>query len=177
METQLHVSFICARGLFQARVCSLFCVAQILRAPRGPGQLTLLVFLWNYHPFQGLQCFPQLYLKNPWHPSDVWLQLSVSVSVSCRVELFRGQFCQAPVCKHNRVSLIMSVIGFKLNCLLIGHFFSLYSIFVSAFLLDSTKIALNILWVGWSPYLSIGFLSGYRKWLFSFHVTNAWHLG
>ena len=46
--------------------------------------------------------------------------------------------------------------GLKLDQLLVGHSFSLCSIFVPAFLVDRTNFGLKVLWVGCCPYLSTG---------------------
>ena len=81
METELHICYICAWGSILAPVRSLV-GGSSLGAPRGPGQLTLLVFLWGSHPLQFLQSFPQLFHKSPQTLSSVWLCVSESVSVS-----------------------------------------------------------------------------------------------
>lgn len=44
---------------------ALWLVIQSLIAPNGPGQLTLLVFLWNPCPLQVPQSFSQLFHKSP----------------------------------------------------------------------------------------------------------------
>ena len=51
METELHSCYICARDLLKPG-CLLWLVVQSLRAPRHPGQLTLLVLLWDSHSFR-----------------------------------------------------------------------------------------------------------------------------
>jgi hypothetical protein len=60
-----------------------------------------LVFLWHFYPLQGPQLFLQLFHKNLWAPSNIWLWISESVSVRSWVEPLRGQLCQIPVCKNN----------------------------------------------------------------------------
>ena len=67
------------------------------------------VFLWSSYSFWGLQSFLLFFHKSPQPPSTVWLWVCVSVWVSCWVEPLWGQ--HAPVCKHNRVSLVVLGIG------------------------------------------------------------------
>jgi hypothetical protein len=76
---------------------------QFLKAPKSPGYLTLLDFLWGSLPFPGSQFFVLLFHMGLWPLSDVWLCVSVSVSVSYSVEPFRSQWCKASVCKQNRI--------------------------------------------------------------------------
>ena len=52
-----HVYVVVGGGSDQP-VYGFWLVAQSLGAPRGPGYLTLLVFLWGYHFLEGLQCLP-----------------------------------------------------------------------------------------------------------------------
>jgi hypothetical protein len=54
METELYICYICAGAPFQPMYAR-WLKAQSLRAPRGPGELTLLVFLWSSYPLQGFQ--------------------------------------------------------------------------------------------------------------------------
>ena len=71
------------------------------------------------------------------------------------VQPLRGQPCQAPVCKHNKASVIMSGIGAhhgmepNLGWSLNNLIFSLRSTFVPAFLLDGTNSGSELLKVCW----------------------------
>lgn len=98
----LHI----CRGLLPAPVCSLIGGSV---SESSQGYLTV-GFLWGFLPIQGLQFPPppQAFYICSRPPSNVWLWASVSVSVSCWVEPFRGQLCWAPVSKHNK-SIINNV--------------------------------------------------------------------
>ena len=67
MNTKLYICYICTRGrLDPAHVYALWLMVQSLGAPKGPGQLTLLVFLWSpYPPLLVSQSFLQLFYKTP----------------------------------------------------------------------------------------------------------------
>jgi uncharacterized membrane protein (DUF106 family) len=88
------------------------------------------------------------------------------------VEPLRGQV--APVCKHDRVSLIVLVIG---ACpwdgsqvgLVIGWPFpqSLLPPLSPAFLVDRIDFGLKVLWVGWYLYCSTGVPAWLQKVAFS----------
>ena len=52
--------------------------------------------------------------------------------------------------------MLVHRVSFKLGCLLVGHSFSLCSIFVPVLLLDRTNFGSEVLWVGWCPYCSTG---------------------
>jgi hypothetical protein len=41
----------------------------------------------------------------------VWLWVTASISIPCLMKPLRRLLCQAPVCKHSRVSLIVSGVG------------------------------------------------------------------
>ena len=111
-EDKMNICYICVGdcGVDSAYVCTLM-VVQSLGAPKGPGQLTRLVFLWNSCSFQVPQSFPQLFHKIPRANSIFQLWISTTVSVICLVEPLRGQLCQVPVCKHDSLSLIVAGIG------------------------------------------------------------------
>ena len=53
--------------------------------------------------------------------------------------------------------------GQRLGRLLVGHAFSLYSVFVLVFLLDRTRFGSKVLWVDWCPYSSLGSLVWLRE--------------
>jgi hypothetical protein len=73
---------------------ALWFMVQSLRAPKVLGKLTLLVFLWSLYSFLVPQSFPQLFHKTLQDPSNVWLWVFASTSVSCWVEPFREQLCR-----------------------------------------------------------------------------------
>ena len=68
IKTKLHICCICAEGLGPARVCSLVGGSDS-KSPKGPGQLTLLFFLWSSYSFWGLQFFLLFFNKSPQAPS------------------------------------------------------------------------------------------------------------
>jgi hypothetical protein len=89
-----------------------------------------------------------------------WLAVSVCICLSqLQIVPLRGQPCQAPVCKHIIASVIVSGLGalhpppahemeIKLGWSLDHFSFSLFSIFVSAVLLDWNNSETGILTVG-----------------------------
>jgi hypothetical protein len=66
---------------------------------------TLLVFLWSLYflqvPNSSIR-LPELHL--------MFGRVFLHLSIGCWVGPLRGELCQAPVCKHTRLSLIVSVI-------------------------------------------------------------------
>jgi hypothetical protein len=76
---------------FVQAMYALWLMAQSLRTPYDTGRLTLSVFLWATYSLLG----PQPYLSSINHhpPSNVWLWVSASVSVSYWIEPSRGQLC------------------------------------------------------------------------------------
>ena len=73
-------------------------VVQSLESPKGPGKLTLMVFLWNSYPLQGLQSFPLFFHKSPQAPSTVWLWVSMSESAAGWNLTEDNMLLSAPVC-------------------------------------------------------------------------------
>jgi hypothetical protein len=73
-------------------LCVLWLVAQFLKAPRGSGLLTVVVFLRASHAPQGLWSF-QLFSKCPGPLTNTGLWVSASVSVCCWEECLRRQLC------------------------------------------------------------------------------------
>ena len=71
----------------------------------------ILALLVEFLPTLDSSILLQLFHKTFQAQSNIWLWVSASVSVSCWVEPLRGQLCWSPICKHNRVSLIVSGIG------------------------------------------------------------------
>jgi len=65
----------------------------------------------GFSSISGPTILPHPFRKCPWPPFNVWLWVSASVSIHCCAEPLRGQLCWAPICKHNRVSLIISLIS------------------------------------------------------------------
>ena len=107
----------------------------------------LLIFLWSSYLLWGLQSFLLFFHKSPKIISSVWLCVCASVWVGFRVEPLRGQF--APVCKHNRVSLIVSRIG---ACLWDGsHVLATPSFLIDRFEVESfvgMLVPLSLHWGG-----------------------------
>ena len=135
----------------------------------SPSYLTLLIFMWNSYPFQGLQSLLLFFHKSLQTSSSVWLWVPISVWVTCCVEPLRGQ--HASVCKHTRVSWIVLGIGpcpwdgFPAGPVLSGHLLSLSSIPWACYSYRQDKVWVESV-VGWlgvsiSP---LGFLSLYRRW-------------
>ena len=58
-------------------------VVQSLGVTKGPGQLTLLIFLWGSYPIWVPQSFSLFFHKTPGALSNVWLWVPASLSVSC----------------------------------------------------------------------------------------------
>jgi hypothetical protein len=96
--------------------------------------------------------------------STQWSAESICIcSSQLLVDPFRGQQYQAPVCKHNMASVIVSRLGVcvneidpKLGQSLGGLSFSLCSIFVPAFSLGRNNSGLNILKMGGCSPISTG---------------------
>lgn len=86
-------------------------MVQSLAALKGPDQLPLLFFLWSPYILLVPQFFPYFFNKTHSELPTVWLSVSISVSIGCWMEPLRGQLYQAPLCNHNRVSLILSEAG------------------------------------------------------------------
>lgn len=66
----------------------------------GLGQMILYVFLWYFLTHWLLHTFLSLFHKIPKAPPNVWLWISVSVSIRCWIKPLRGQLCQSPICKY-----------------------------------------------------------------------------
>lgn len=59
MKTELPICCLCGRqGLCSVQPTYALWLVQSLRAPRGPGYLTLLVFLWSFYPLPGPSILP-----------------------------------------------------------------------------------------------------------------------
>lgn len=158
---------------------ALWLVAQPLRVLKGPGDLTLLFFLWYSHPFWFLQSFPQLYHRGSWLEYKVCMWASVSVSVRSWLEPLRGLLCETPFFKHNIPLSVMWGIGtcpwvsLKISCSLVSHSFSICCIFVPAFLLDWTNFVSKFGRMG-CPHSTTGVLSGYWRCCLQLPYPSCW---
>ena len=64
LKDKVDLCYMCAKGLIPSPLR--FLVGdQYLRSPKGPGLLTLLVFLWVWYPFHVSQLSSELFLKDP----------------------------------------------------------------------------------------------------------------
>jgi hypothetical protein len=104
MKTKLHI---CVWGLGPVHACSLVSCS-VSGSPQGSMLVDMVDFLWSPYPLWAHKSFPQLFHKTPRAPSNIWLWISASVSIGSWVEPLRGQLCYVPVCKHSRVSFIVS---------------------------------------------------------------------
>lgn len=122
-------------------------------SPNGPGQLILLVSLWSSYLLWG--CNPSSYTSIRIPKLHPYLAVGVCICLESAAGSLRGQ--HAPVCKHNRVSFIVSGIsacpwdGSQVGKV-IGWPFPFPSP-TSAFLVDRISIRSKVLWVGCCPYL------------------------
>ena len=107
MKTKLYICYRCAEDLGLANACSLV-GGSISESPKRPGSLNLLVFLSHQYPLQVFYSFPQLFYKISRALSNVWLWVSASLYIGGTL---RRKVCQAPACKHKRVSLTVSGLG------------------------------------------------------------------
>ena len=107
MQTELHILYVC-EGVPRSRTHTLWLMIQSLGSLKSTGYGTLLVFLQSCYPLWVLQSFPQFFQL-----SELCVMFgcgSLHLS-SAGWRLSGRQLCQAPVCKHNRVSLIVSGTG------------------------------------------------------------------
>lgn len=90
MQTNFHIYYICVRRICLGLVFFLVGDSVSGTPPSNTGQLILMVFLWSPYPLWVPQS-SQLFHKTSQVLSNVWVQLSASVSVSGLVESLRGQ--------------------------------------------------------------------------------------
>ena len=64
MKTKLHICYMCAGDTVQHMLTHLLMVNS-LGAPKGLGELILLVFLWSLCTHHVLQFFPAFFHKTP----------------------------------------------------------------------------------------------------------------
>jgi hypothetical protein len=106
IETELHICYIHARAPVQAHMSSLVGGSVSISSQRSRSDNSVGPSEGLLSP-SGPSILPPTLLCH-WPLPNVWLWVSASVSVSCWAEPIREQLCFAPVCKLNRVSLIMS---------------------------------------------------------------------
>ena len=143
------------RGPSSSHVFSL--VVHSLGAPKGPGELILLVFLWNPCPLLSLNPFRTL-PQTLWAPSNVCPWVSVSVSIKfwvdpvkdCYAGILSASKTEYHSCCHGLV--LGHGIGLNLGQSLVGHSLYLYSIFISAHFVGRTHFGSKALWVVFFPY-------------------------
>ena len=110
MKTKLLICYICVGPINPANDYS-FVRGSVLVILKFQRYSTVFVFVWSLYSFFSLSVIHQVFHKSLQGPSNVWLWLSVSVSIGCWIELLIGQLYYVPACKHNRESLIVSKIG------------------------------------------------------------------
>jgi hypothetical protein len=150
-------------GLHPAHVCFLV-GGSVSGSPQGSRLVDSVVG----HPVEFLSLLDPSILPPTFtqdSPGSIWW-LAVGLCI-CFGQMFggtsQGTFIlgSSYVCKHNRVSLILSGIGScpwdgsQVRQSFIDHSLSLCSIFVPVLLVGRTNFGLKVLWVGWHPYLSV----------------------
>jgi hypothetical protein len=138
-------------------VYGLWLVVQSLRA-QGSRWVDFVGLPVEFLYPKGLQSFLLFFHKSPQASSTV----AVGVWVSCWLKTLRGQPCQTPVCKHHRVSLIVSGIGVwpwdesQVSPVISWPFPQSLLHPIPVFLIDRINFGLKVLWVDWCPYRFTG---------------------
>ena len=88
-------------SLGPARVCSLVGCSDSENPQKGPGQLTLLIFLWSSYPLWGLQSFLLYFHKGLQAPSTLWLWVYVSESAAGQSLSEKNMFLTARVTEYH----------------------------------------------------------------------------
>ena len=190
MESKLHVRYICTWGLWSACVSSLV-NASFSGSSQGFRLVDSVGLLVEFLTPSGHSILPQLFHKTPWPLLNVWPWVFSSVSVSGWAEPLREQLCQASVCKHSRVPLIMSgtdAFPWDGSQILGWLLLAIPSVSAPSLSMHLTRQIWGQKFCGWVGVLIIplGILFGYRRlplkvpwltfitWVLSF---NLWSLG
>lgn len=139
----------------------LLLVVQSLRPHKGPGYLTMLVFLWSSYSLWSFQSFPKLFYKSPWALFNVSFGVSTSLSIGFWVDPLRGKLHLVLVCKHSRVPLIVSGIELPWDRSqvwpLIAWPFPQFLLYLYPYIASrQTNFGSKVLYMGYCPYPSTG---------------------
>ena len=92
MKTKLHIYYKCIGGLDPDTVYP-FVGGSVCVSPQEPRLVDSVGLLVESLILLALLFYPQLFHKTPQAPPDVWLWISVYVSIHCWMQPLRRQLC------------------------------------------------------------------------------------
>ena len=174
MKTQLCIHYKCVEGLGSAPACSLV-GGSVSVSPHGPRFWLCGSLCDVLEPFISFNLIPHSH-RAPQALLNVWLWVSAFVSICCGLKPLRRQLCWAPVCKHSKVSLIVSnslildvtQVGPVISWLFHQLFLSLYYVY----LVGRKHLGRRFCGLGDVSLSTLKVPPGYRSWPVQFHIPR-----